>query len=210
MNLNFEEEIRKSKRKKILKECIIWLVEIAVVIVLAYLLIHFCIRKTSTIGSAMEPTLYNGEEVFINTKAYLVFSPDREDVVAFYDKAWDTDGGEEPLMTFRRVIGLPGETVQILDGKIYINGTELKEKYKYPAMTTAGIAEQEIKLADDEYFVLCDSRLDSDDSRNASFGNVKKEQILGKVSFTMKPFSMVSGPDRGGQAAPSASPTGTP
>ena len=65
-------------------------------------------------------------------------------------------------------------------------------------------------VADDEYFVLCDSRIDSDDSRNASFGNVKKDQIVGKVSFTMKPFSLVSGPDRGGQAAPSASPTRVP
>ena len=72
------------------------------------------------------------------------------------------------------------------------------------------IAEQEIRLADDEYFVLCDSRLDSDDSRNASFGNVKKEQIVGKVAFTIKPFATVSGPDRGGQAEPSASPTLVP
>lgn len=208
MNLNFEEEIRKNKRKTILKECIIWLVEIALVIVLAYLLIHFCIRRTTTIGSSMEPTLYNGEEVFINTKAYLISSPDREDVIAFYDKDWDTDGIEEPLITFRRIIGLPGETVQIIEGKVYINGEVLQETYKYDPMTTAGIAEQEIKLEEDEYFVLCDSRIDSDDSRNASFGNIKKEQIVGKVSFTLNPFSFVSGPDRG--ATQSAAPTDVP
>mgnify|MGYP004714444505 CR=1 FL=1 len=195
MNLNFEEEIKKKKRKKILKECIIWLVEIIIVVVLAYLLVHFCIKRTSTIGSAMEPTLYNGEDVFINTKAYLVFSPDREDVIAFYDKEEADDDGEEPLIAFRRVIGLPGETVQITDGKILINGDVLQEKYKYRAMTSAGIAEQEIKLGEDEYFVLCDSRIDSDDSRNSSFGNVKKSQIIGKVSFKLKPFSRVTGPD---------------
>ena len=72
---------------------------------------------------------------------------------------------------------------------------ELKEKYNYNPMTTAGIAEQEIKLGEDEYFVLCDSRVDSDDSRNSSFGMVKTEQIIGKVSFIVKPFSVVSGPD---------------
>ena len=83
MNLNFEEEVRKNKRKKIVKECIFWMIEIVAVILLAYLVIHFCIRKASTAGSAMEPTLYNGEEVFINTKAYLLFSPDSEDVIAF-------------------------------------------------------------------------------------------------------------------------------
>lgn len=208
MNLNFEEEIRKNKRKKVLKECIIWLLEIVFVIFLAYLVIQFCIRRTSTIGSTMEPTLYNGEEVLINTKAYLVRSPKREDVVAFYDRERDDDGVEEPLIVFRRIIGLPGETVQIVDGKIYIDGNELHETYAYAPMMTAGIAEQEIKLESDEYFVLCDSRMDSDDSRNASFGNVKKEQIIGKVSFTYNPFSVVSGPDRGAEG--SAEPTGEP
>lgn len=197
MNLNFEEVAKKNKRKKILKECFFWLLEIIAAIFFAYLLIHFCIRRTNTIGSAMEPTLYNGEEVFINTKSYLFFSPSREDVVAFYDKDGEVDYAEEPLIIFRRIIGLPGETIQIIDGQIFIDGTQLKESYQYAQMMTAGIAEQEIKLEEDEYFVLCDSRIDSDDSRNASFGNIKKEQIIGKVTFTLKPFSMVSGPDRG-------------
>lgn len=196
LNLNFEEEQKRERRKAILKECLIWLLEIILVIVLAYLLIHFCIRKTTTIGSAMEPTLYNGEEVLINTKAYMVFSPDREDVIAFYDKDAVNEEGEEPLITFRRILGLPGETIQIVDGTIKINGKELKEKYVYDPMTTAGIAEQEIKLGEDEYFVLSDSRIDSDDSRNSSFGNVKEEQIIGKVSFTTEPFAMVSGPEQ--------------
>lgn len=195
MNLNFEEEIKKNKRKKIIKECIIWLIEIFAVILLAYLLIHFCIRKMGTIGSAMEPTLYNGEAVYINTKAYLFLSPGREDVIAFYDKEGVDDEGEEPLVIFRRVIGLPGEKIQITEGKIFINGTELKEKYEYKPMTTAGIAEQEITLGEDEYFVLCDSRVDSDDSRNASFGMVKQSQIIGKVLFRYDPFSRVTGPD---------------
>lgn len=195
MNLNFEEEIKKAKRIKIIKECIAWLVEILLVVAAAYLLIHFCVKRTSTVGAAMEPTLYNGEEVFINTKAYLFFSPNREDIVAFYDKENAIIDGEEPLITFRRVIGLPGETVQIVDGKIFIDGKELKEKYNYKPMLTAGIAEQEIKLGEDEYFVLCDSRVDSDDSRNASFGNIKKAQIIGKISFKYEPFSRVTGPD---------------
>lgn len=195
MNLNFEEEIRRKKRKKLLKECAIWLVQIIVVIGIAYLLIYFCIQKTSTIGSAMEPTLYNGEEVYINTKAYMVFSPDREDIIAFYDKNSREEDGEEPLLTFRRVIGLPGETVQITDGKIRIDGKELKETYEYRPMAAEGIAEDGIKLGEDEYFVLCDSRIDSDDSRNTSFGNVKRSQIIGKVSFKADPFSVVRGPD---------------
>ena len=76
-----------------------------------------------------------------------------------------------------------------------INGEEWAEKYTYLPITAAGIAEQEITLGEDEYFVLCDSRIDLDDSRNASFGNVKKSQIIGKVSFKFEPFSRVTGPD---------------
>lgn len=195
MNLNFEEEIKKNNRKRIIKECLIWLLEIAVVIVAAYLIVNVCFRRTSTIGSAMEPTLYNGEEVILNTKAYMFFSPGREDVIAFYDKENTDSDGEEPLLTFRRVIGLPGEKVQITEGKIRIDGKELKEKYMYLPITAAGIAEQEISLEEDEYFVLCDSRVDTNDSRNASFGNVRRSQIVGKVSFKYKPFSRVTGPD---------------
>ncbi len=195
MNINFEEEIKKNNRKKIVKECLIWLIEIIVVILAAFLIVNVCFRRTSTIGSAMEPTLYNGEEVILNTKAYLIFSPGREDVIAFYDKEDVDSDGEEPLLTFRRVIGLPGEKVQIAEGKIWIDGKELTEKYTYLPIAATGIAEQEITLEEDEYFVLCDSRGDTNDSRNAAFGNIKRSQIVGKVSFKYKPFSRVTGPD---------------
>lgn len=191
MNLNFEQEAKLKKRKMILRESLIWLVEIILVILLAYAIIHICFKRTSTVGSVMEPTLYNGEEVIINTKAYLLFSPDREDIIAFYDK----EDRDDSLILFRRVIGLPGEKIRIEDGKIRINGEEWKEKYPYAEMTTSGIAEEEITLGEDEYFVLCDSRIDSDDSRNAEFGNVKKSQIIGKVSYKFKPFSVVTGPE---------------
>lgn len=194
MNLNFDEEIKREKRIKWIKECIIWLIEIALVIAIAYFVIHFCFMRTSTIGSHMEPTLYNGEDVFVNKKAYLFLKPDREDVIAFYDKETPTEEGENPLLAFRRVIGLPGETIQITDGKILINQEEWKSKYDFETMITAGIAEMEITLGEDEFFVLCDARTDSEDSRNASFGNVKRDQIVGKVSFHSKPFSRVKGP----------------
>ena len=195
MNLNFDEEIKKQKRKKLIKTSLIWLIEIVVVIAAAYFLVHFCYRRTSTIGSAMEPTLYNGQEVFINTKAYLLASPKREAVIAFYEKE-KQEGEEEPLISIRRVIGLPGEKIQISDGKIRINGEEYQSKYTYSAMTTGGIADKEQTLGDDEYFVLCDSRANTDDSRNSAFGMVKKSQIIGKVSFRLKPFSRVTRPEQ--------------
>lgn len=204
MNLNYDEEIKREKRKKILKECLIWLIEIIVVILVAYLLITVCAKKTITIGSAMEPTLYNGQEVFINTKAYLIFSPDREDVIAFYEKKEENDS-EEPSTMIRRIIGLPGEKIKIADGKIWIDGEKIDESYEYPEMTTGGVAEEEITLGEEEYFVLCDSRVDTDDSRNVSFGMVKESQIVGKVYFKFGPFARVTGPNK--EAFATATPT---
>ena len=96
MNLNFDEEIKKQKRKKLIKTSLIWMIEIIIVIAVAYFVIHFCYRRTNTIGSTMEPTLYNGQEVFINTKASVLTSPKREAVIAFYEKE-KQEGGRGAL-----------------------------------------------------------------------------------------------------------------
>lgn len=195
VNLNFDEEIKKEKRKKLIKTSLIWLGEIVFVIVLAFFIIHFCFRRTTTIGSAMEPTLYNGQEVFINTRSYMLFSPKREDVIAFYEKD-KQEGEEEPLIAIRRVIACPGEKIKISDGKIWVDGTEYISKYTYPEIATGGIAEQELTCAENEYFVLSDTRSNTDDSRSSAFGMVNESQIIGKVSFRLKPFSRVNRPEQ--------------
>ncbi len=194
MNLNFDEEIKRAKRKKMLHLTILWSSMILILVLLAYFLVHFCIRKTGTIGSAMEPTIYNGEEVYINTKAYLFLKPNREDVIAFYDENSQATIEEEPSLQFRRVIGLPKEKIQILDSKIFINGKEYKQSSDYDVISTGGIAEDGVVLGKDEYFVLCDARQNTDDSRMASFGNVKSKKIVGKVFLRDKPLSFVKGP----------------
>lgn len=95
----------------------------------------------------------------------------------------------------RRVVGLPGEKVQIKDGKVYIDGEVLEEKYAFPDMQSGGAASSEVTLGDDEYFVLSDNRSDMDDSRNSSFTKVKKSNIIGKVIFRLSPFALVGGPE---------------
>ena len=188
MNLNFDEEIKKQKRKKLIKTSLIWMIEIIIVIAVAYFVIHFCYRRTNTIGSTMEPTLYNGQEVFINTKAYVLTSPKREAVIAFYEKE-KQEGEEEPLISIRRVIGLPGEKIKITDGKVWINGEEYQSKYTYSAMTTGGIAEQEQTLSEDEYFVLGDNRNASADSRDPSVGVISGKDIVGRAWLRIWPLN---------------------
>lgn len=197
MNLRFEEEMKKEKRKNILRELVYFLIAAVIVIFIAWLVVHFALKKASVLGGSMETTLYNGEDVIINKSSYLIFSPGRNAVIAFYpeeDKEKESTQDDSSIM-IRRVVGLPGEKVQIKDGKVYIDGEVLEEKYAFPDMQSGGAASSEVTLGDDEYFVLSDNRSDMDDSRNSSFTKVKKSNIIGKVIFRLSPFALVGGPE---------------
>lgn len=203
MNLRFEEESKKERRIQILKEVIWFLLAAIIVIFFAWLIVRFAMKKASMIGSSMEPTLFNGEDVIVNRTSYILLSPQRGSVIAFYPEQ-DEDESEEindSSILIRRIVGLPGETVQIRDGKVFVNGTVLEEDYNFEEIIAAGRANDEIKLESDEYFVLSDKRIDQDDSRNTSFTKVRKANIIGKVILTLNPFSMVGGPNATGAAA---------
>ena len=85
----------------------------------------------------------------------------------------------------KRVIGVPGDTVQIKNGRIYVNGTEFTEKVDVASIEDAGLAADAVTLGDDEYFVLGDNRNNSEDSRYANIGNIKREYIIGKAWFVI-------------------------
>ncbi|MCD8012648.1 MAG: signal peptidase I, partial [Lachnospiraceae bacterium] len=111
--------------------------------------------------------------------------PQRFDVVVFPFQY------QEDTYYIKRIIGLPGETVQIVDGEIYINGDELEESYGYEEIKNAGLASTEITLGEQEYFVLGDNRNDSTDSREPSVGNITRDQIVGKAVFRVWPFDAI-------------------
>ena len=83
MRIRFEEEMKKERRRKIVKELVIFLLLAVVVVFLAWIIIHYAMKKVSVIGSAMETTLYNGEDVIVNKTSYVIFSPKREQIIAF-------------------------------------------------------------------------------------------------------------------------------
>lgn len=199
MNLRFEEEQKRERRVKTIKESIRFLIEVVVVIFIAWLIITFALKKVSVIGSSMETTLYNGEDVIVNKSSYLILSPRREHIVAFYpepEEGEDIADMDDTVIRIRRIVGLPGEKIIIRDGKIYINGEELEEKYPFETMNSAGRAVSEIQLEEDEYFVLSDNRNDMDDSRNTSFTRIRKKNIIGKVILRLNPFSLLGGPEK--------------
>ncbi|ESL04577.1 signal peptidase I [Catonella morbi ATCC 51271] len=172
--------------KKVIKEIIIWILLIVITISASYFITTNVFVKTSVSGTSMEPTLKEGQVVIVNKLEYYIKSPKRNDVIVYKQS-----NKEHSYFEIKRVIGLPGETVKIKNGIVYINDEAIKEKVKTEAISNSGLAEEGVKLDDNEYFVLGDNRNDSEDSRFAGIGNVLKNEILGKAVATEKPFSLV-------------------
>lgn len=180
---------RRSRRikKKIIRLAVI-LAETAAVILLAFFFVRFAFERTLVPGDSMAPTLEADMPIMINHLSYLRSGPDRFDVIVF-----EQEGEEHSYYHVKRVIGLPGETVQIVDGIVYINDAPLKEIVKdLPKMHLSGLATEPLVLDEDEYFVLGDNRNKSEDSRFANIGNVTKSQIVGKAWLILDPFNIIS------------------
>nr|WP_294488805.1 signal peptidase I [uncultured Anaerosporobacter sp.] len=187
MKYNFDSDDTNAKRKKIIKEVIIWVVEIIAVILLAYFLVEYAVEKTTVVGESMETTLQEGDKIVINKLAYRFSKPKRFDVIVFKQS-----GKEHSYYNIKRIIGLPGETVQIKDGVVYINDEPIKEKSAVDVIKNPGLSVEPILLEDKEYFVLGDNRNLSEDSRFANIGNVVFDDIIGKAWIRLKPFNFVN------------------
>lgn len=177
---------RKKRRKVSLsatKNGILWAVEIIIVLALALALVYCAGMKVTVVGNSMEDTLVDGSQVLVNRFTYNLTDPKSGDVIVFLP-----NGNEKSHYYIKRVVGVPGDKVQIIDGVLYVNG-ELFDEQDTEAIKNAGLAEEEITVGEDEYFVLGDNRNSSEDSRYANIGNIKKEYITGKAWFVIKPFS---------------------
>lgn len=175
--LYFRKKCRSLKTEKV-KTAIEWGAEIIVVCILAWMLVSFFGQRVSNAGDSMSPVLKNGDVVLINRIVYDARKPKRGEIIAFRP-----NGNENAHYCIKRVVGLPGETVQIKDGKVYIDGKVQKKNVYTSDLDFAGIAEKKLTLGETEYFVLGDNSAGSDDSRLADIGNVKREDIGGKVWF---------------------------
>ena len=178
--LNFSRRRRKFNMP-LFKEVMWGVIECAIVIFIAHTLVTFFGCRTTVVGNAMNDTLTNEEQILVNRFVYNVSSPKQGDVIAFLP-----NGNEKSHYYVRRVVACPGDTIQIKEGVVYVNGEAYQEKITVASIEDAGVASEEIKLGNDEYFVLGDNRNNSEDSRLANIGNVKKSYIIGKAWFYFK------------------------
>ena len=173
-----------EKKRSVPRVIFSWSFQIILVIMFAYVLVYFFGQSRTNVGQSMDTTLSGGDEVLINILAYQMNGPGRNDIISF-----KPNGNNSSRSSIKRVIGLPGETVQIKDGMIYIDGKVLHEEADYPVITNPGMAAEPVHLSDVQYFVLGDNRNNSDDSRFADVGLVSSDMIEGRVWCVLSPSS---------------------
>ena len=172
--------------KEFMSEIGQWAVAILIIVILAYSIVTFGIQSVTMIGQSMDPALTNQDVVLINKRAYTFSDPKRYDIIAFKLKE-----DSESYFNIKRIIGLPGETVQIKNGKIFIDGNVLTDLPFEDLIMTEGLAIDEITLDENEYFVIGDNCNNSEDSRYVNIGNISEKEISGKVFFRISPRSEI-------------------
>lgn len=171
-------EDRRKKLRRIWKA-----VRSAVLLIAAaYLLVTYVVQRVDVYGDSMSPMLNQGDVLLIDKLTMRIRKPRRFEMVVFRYRYRDN------LYYIKRIIGLPGETVQIIDGKILIDGVVLEETFGTEPIEKGKRAEEPVVLGKDEYFVLGDNRNHSSDSRDSDIGNLKKEEIIGRAVLRIWPF----------------------
>ncbi len=157
-----------------------WIVDVVVALAFAWFCLVFFGTQVTVNGQSMQPLLTSGDIVLMNRLTYEIGKPDRMDVVVFER--------EDQKTNVKRVVAIPGDVVQIIDGELYEPGAGfLPEDRKI-----SGLAENPVKLEDKEYFLLGDNPDSSEDSRFANIGNVREDQIVGKVWLRLFPLIHIS------------------
>lgn len=174
-----------NKKKKNIRQVILWILVYVIIITVVVIGVErFLFSPMQVVGDSMNPTLSDHDLILVNKSAYQKENPERFDLVVF------TYQYDHDMKYIKRVIGLPGETIEIKNNTIYIDSEELKEYY--------GIYEHKKKqledygpytLAKDEFFVLGDNRQHSVDSRSGDVGPVKAELLVGKATFRFWPLN---------------------
>lgn len=176
--LNFYQK-KKVVNRSVMHEIWNYLFITVAAFIVAFVIVYCVGMRTSVVGVAMEPALYNGQGILVNRLVYKLIAPKSGDVIVFFP-----NGNSNTHYYVKRVVATSGDTVQIKSGSLYVNGLLYKD-VKFDKIEDAGIAENTITLENNEFFVVGDNINNSEDSRSGNIGPVARDNIIGKVWFHM-------------------------
>ncbi len=174
---------RRQMQMTAIQGALLWIGQCVLAFVIGCILVYYFMTSMTCVGQAMEPSIGSGSQVLVNRFGYTLTSPKAGDVIVF-----KPNGNVNSHYYMRRVIGVPGDSVQIKNGFVYVNGELFETGIGDEQMAFSGVASEEQELGKDEYFVLGDNRDASEDSRNADIGNIKEKDIYGQAWFVYYPW----------------------
>ncbi len=180
-------EREEEKEPSMLKELLGWVLYILIIIGATYLIVTYVGQRTRVSGDSMESALHNGDNLIVDKISYRFRDPERYEIIVFPYKY------QENTYYIKRIIGLPGETIQVKEGEVYVNGELLGEHYGIEKIEVGkeGIAEEPITLGEEEYFVMGDNRNHSSDSRDPSVGILTKDDLIGRAWVRIWPLDNI-------------------
>ncbi|MFZ5351740.1 MAG: signal peptidase I [Bacillota bacterium] len=181
ININVDKDMEKQEKDRKKEDFFSWLKWIISAFLIAFILRTFVFQMAIVNQISMEPTLQEGQMLVISKMNYIVGTPDRGDIVVFKDVS-------QNKLLIKRVIGLPGETVEIKNGKVYINDEVLED---YTELETNSYGQNIWQVPQGKYFVMGDNRPHSRDSRADTVGFVEKGEVVGQAVFRIWPVNQL-------------------
>lgn len=170
-----------------MKEALGWIRDIGIALVIAAIILTF-FKPIIIQQESMQPTFYSDDYVIISKQAYTLFGEvERGDVIVFKSDLLDGEGNSKHLI--KRIIGIPGDTIEIKNGLVYRNGEKLEEDYVNEKRQSGEM--EPIIVEEGKLFVLGDNRRVSQDSRSEEIGQIDQETIVGKVVLRVFPFDKI-------------------
>jgi len=167
--------------KTVVRETLDWIIHIVIAVVIGFLIVTFVAQRTIVHDVSMQPTLYEGDNLIVEKISPRINNLKRGDIIVFHEPQ-----GDRQLI--KRLIAVAGDTVEIKDGKVFVNGEALDENYIKGDFTPQG-EYSSLTVEEGKLFVLGDNRMNSRDSR--SFGTIDISQVTGKAIFRFYPFNKI-------------------
>ncbi|MGB4609301.1 MAG: signal peptidase I [Saccharofermentanales bacterium] len=185
------EKLRKSATSDKLLQFLDWIKTFLLIVLIGLFITLFVAQRNTISGPSMEPTLHDKDQIIVE-KISKHFAINRGDIITIDE----TDADHPDNLLIKRIIGLPGEKIELKDGKVFVNDQLLQEDYLSQGVETQADPvrnEQVVTLGENEYYVLGDNRPVSKDSRR--IGPVHRDQIIGKLLIRFYPFDSIGKPE---------------